>query len=84
MISIDGIGLVAAILTTTSFIPQAYKVYKTRKTEDLSLGMFLLFTLGVFLWFIYGLLLYLVPVILANLVTLMLTFYILVMKIKHG
>lgn len=84
MIFTDGIGLVAAILTTTSFIPQVYKVYKTHKTEDLSLGMFLLFSLGVLLWFIYGLLLYSVPIILANLVTLLLTLYILVMKIKYG
>jgi len=28
----DSIGFIAAILTTFSFMPQAYKVYKTQKT----------------------------------------------------
>ncbi len=84
MTYIEAIGLAAALLTTASFVPQAYKVYQTQKTEDLSLGMFLLFALGVFLWFIYGLLLKSLPIILANFITLLLTSYILFMKIKHG
>ena len=52
----DILGYLAAIGTTSSFLPQAYKVYKTKKTEDLSLGMFLFFCLGTMLWLIYGLL----------------------------
>jgi len=80
----DSIGFIAAILTTFSFMPQAYKVYKTQKTTDLSLGMFSLFTLGVLLWTIYGILLAAFPIILANIVTFILAFYILIMKIRYG
>lgn len=81
---INSIGFLAAIFTTIAFVPQAYQVYKTRKTQDLSLGMFLLFTLGVFLWLIYGILLGAFPIIVANLITFLLALYILTMKVKLG
>ncbi|MGA2142732.1 MAG: SemiSWEET transporter [Brevinematales bacterium] len=79
----DILGYLAAIGTTSSFLPQAYKVYKTKKTEDLSLGMFLFFCLGTMLWLIYGLLSRAYPVAIANLVTFILASYILYMKIRN-
>jgi MtN3 and saliva related transmembrane protein len=78
------VGIIAGVATTGSFIPQAYKVYKTKKTQDLSAGMFLLLNCGLVLWIIYGIQLQAVPIITANVVTLILALYILVMKIKHG
>jgi len=50
----DYIGYIAAILTTVSFIPQAYKTIKSKDTSGISLSMYLLFTVGVLLWFAYG------------------------------
>ena len=44
------IGTIAAILTTISFLPQAYQVIKTKDTSSISLGMYVAFILGVFLW----------------------------------
>ena len=38
----DVLGYIAGFLTATSFVPQAYKVFKTGKTNDLSLGMYTL------------------------------------------
>lgn len=76
------IGYTAAFCTTVAFIPQAYKVFKTKRTNDISLGMFLLLTFGVFLWLIYGLILAAVPIIAANFITLILAFYIFIMKLK--
>jgi MtN3 and saliva related transmembrane protein len=81
MTLIDGVGFMAAIFTTIAFIPQAYRVYKTQQTHDLSLGMLTLFALGLFLWAIYGILVSSPPIILANLVTLSLTGYILFKKL---
>ncbi len=78
------IGFAAATLTTLSFIPQAWKVYRTRHTGDLSLGMFALFTLGVLLWLVYGILLRSPPIIVANFITMLLAAYILFMKLKNG
>jgi MtN3 and saliva related transmembrane protein len=48
------LGYLAAVLTTVSFIPQAYKTIRTKDTSGISLAMYLLFTVGVLLWFAYG------------------------------
>ncbi len=77
------IGFVAAILTTTAFIPQFLKVWKTRSTKDISMRMYLMLCSGVFLWLVYGLRLRSFPIMLANGVTLILTLAILVLKIRH-
>jgi MtN3 and saliva related transmembrane protein len=80
----DWIGSAAATLTTTAFIPQAWKVWRTRHTADISLGMYVLFTLGVALWLAYGILLESWPIIIANSITLLLAGVVLIMKIKFG
>lgn len=75
------IGYAAAFCTTVAFLPQAVKVYKTRQTKDISLGMFLLLTTGVVLWLSYGIIINSYPIIAANTVTLLFDIYILYMKI---
>jgi MtN3 and saliva related transmembrane protein len=60
------IGLIAALFTTVSLLPQLIKVYKTKSTKDISTGMFSLFCGGVFLWFIYGVFVNDLPIIIAN------------------
>lgn len=80
----DYIGSAAATLTTTAFIPQAWQVWRTRHTADISLGMYTLFTLGVALWLGYGILLASWPIIIANCITLLLAGAVLVMKLKFG
>lgn len=49
------IGLIAACLTTISFLPQAILTLKTKKTEGISLSMYLIFAIGITVWLIYGL-----------------------------
>jgi MtN3 and saliva related transmembrane protein len=78
---IEILGFAAAVFTTAAFVPQAYRVYKTKRTEDLSLSMFVMFSVGVFLWLVYGIAISSAPVIYANIVTLILALYILVVKI---
>lgn len=75
------IGFVAAFCTTVAYVPQAIKVYKTKKTKDISLGMFILMVVGVSSWLTYGIMLDSAPMIFANSVTLVLTFYIFTMKV---
>ncbi len=77
------LGLVAAVCTTTSFLPQAIKIIRTRHTKDLSLWMYLILTIGSFLWFTYGILLQDIPLIAANGITFLLTATILILKIKY-
>ena len=78
------IGSIAAILTTTAFIPQALQVWRTHHTADISLGMYAMFTTGVALWLAYGILLSSWPIITANGITLLLAGTVLAMKLKFG
>lgn len=77
----DSLGLMAAVLTTGSFVPQAMLTLRTRDVSGISVGMYGAFTLGVALWLLYGLLLREWPIVLANAVTLVLASTILVTKI---
>jgi MtN3 and saliva related transmembrane protein len=79
---ISAIGLIAAILTSTSFLPQALKTIRTKDTSSISLSMYILFTLGTLMWFIYGLVTNNFPVWLANGFTLILASIILYFKIQ--
>lgn len=79
----DWIGALAAVLTTLSFVPQAWLTFKTKDVSGISLGMYGAFTLGVALWLVYGWLLQAWPVVVANAVTLALACGILVMKLRY-
>ncbi len=76
------IGLIAAFLTTGALVPQAYRAWKTRSTDDISLGMYLMMVSGTLLWLIYGLLRKDVPIIFANGVALVFSSMILSLKIR--
>jgi MtN3 and saliva related transmembrane protein len=75
-------GLLAAVLTSTSFLPQALKTIRTKDTTSISLSMYILFTLGTLLWFIYGIATNNFPVWLANGFTLILASIILFFKLQ--
>lgn len=75
------IGLVAAFLTTASFLPQAVKTIKTKDTSGISFFMYLLFTSGVFLWLIYGMLIKDFPIFIANLITIIFALVIFICKV---
>ena len=76
------VGLGAACLTTISFVPQVLRLWRTRRGEDISTAMFLIFSTGTALWLVYGLMISSIPVILANAITLCLSFVILGLKWK--
>ncbi len=78
----DIIGSVAAVLTTTSFLPQAVHVLRTRDTRAISLTMYAMFTAGIALWGIYGLMTMQWSIIIANGATVLLAALILVMKVR--
>lgn len=81
MNTIDWMGSIAATLTTSSFIPQVWQVWRTRHTKDISLGMYAIFTCGVAMWLIYGTLLSSWPIIIANGFTLFFAGSVLCMKL---
>ncbi|MES2364577.1 MAG: SemiSWEET transporter [Pseudomonadota bacterium] len=79
----DWIGLLAGALTTVAFIPQVIKIWRSKKADDISVSMFLIFTVGVGLWMIYGIQIASLPVMLANAVTMILALVILILKYRY-
>lgn len=76
-------GYLAALLTTTSFLPQAVMTIRTRDTHSLSLSMYSMFTIGAIFWLLYGLHKQDTAIIAANTVTLMLATPILLIKLQN-
>jgi len=79
----DLLGFLAGCLTTSAFVPQVIKTWKSKSTQDLSLGMWSAFSFGVFCWLVYGFILEAPPIILTNFVTLFLAGTILFLKLKY-
>jgi len=77
------IGLKAAFLTTSAFIPQVYKIYKEKNADGISLTMYIILFIGVILWFVYGLLIGSLSIIIANGVTALLQLSIIIFKLKN-
>jgi len=77
------IGLIAAAFTTVALFPQLIKVWKTKSTKDISLGMFMLYCGGVLLWFVYGVFRNDLAIILANFIAFIQALIILVLKAKY-
>ena len=77
------IGFIAAVLTTLSFVPQAWQIIKTKDTSAISLGMYAMFVAGFFLWLIHGWNIQDYAIISANGITLVLASIILFYKIKY-
>lgn len=80
----EAVGVVAGLLTTIAFVPQAWKTLRTRSAGDFALPMLLLFCLGLALWLAYGLMKAAPGLILANAVTLALALAILWVKLREG
>ncbi|MBI4033485.1 hypothetical protein HY379_00620, partial [Candidatus Saccharibacteria bacterium] len=64
------IGLTAGLLTLSTYIPQALKTLRTRRTVDLSLGTLIMLSSSALLWAVYGIGKHLPAVWLTNIVIL--------------
>jgi len=82
-VGITLLGMIAGAMTTIAFLPQLFKVWRSKSAKDISMTWLVIFSSGVFLWLIYGLLLGQLPIVLANAVTLSLTGVILGFKLKY-
>lgn len=77
------IGIIAAVLSVTAFLPQVAKTVKTKSTKDLSLAMFAGLIIGIALWLTYGILKGAYPIIIANSIILVLASIVLAYKLKY-
>lgn len=77
------LGLTAATITTSAFLPQMIKTWQSKSAKDVSYTMLITFIIGIFLWLVYGVLRQDVAIILANFLTLVFNLVILWLKIKY-
>ena len=77
------IGLMAALCTTASYIPQLKKCWETGSAGDLSLKMFSILAAGIALWVLYGVLQADIVIVLANSASLVLLAGILYFRLRE-
>ena len=82
MNALDLLGLVATCFTTSSFVPQVWRTWKTRNVSGISLPTYVIITIGLALWLVYGWLRGDMPLMMANAVMVVLTGAITVMKLR--
>ena len=77
---VEMIGFLAASLGVISFLPQVFKIWKSRSAESISSLMYIIYCTSVALWLTYGIMIKSPPLIIANSLVFVLAFSILVMK----
>jgi MtN3 and saliva related transmembrane protein len=82
--AIEALGATAAVITTLCWVPQAWRIVKTRDARAVSLPTYAALGVGSALWLAYGILIGSVPVIGANLVTFLLVSGIVALKLRFG
>jgi MtN3 and saliva related transmembrane protein len=75
------VGVAAALFSIASFVPQAWKIWRTRETKGLSTKMWIFNTTAFALWTAYGVFLMKYPIIATNAICLVLAGFILTMKL---
>jgi MtN3 and saliva related transmembrane protein len=64
------VGIIAGVLSCTTFLPQVIKTWKSKSTKDVSLTMFVIASVGTALWLVYGILIHSFSIIATNIVVL--------------
>jgi MtN3 and saliva related transmembrane protein len=77
------IGYMAALIGTSIMIPQVYKSYKTKKVDDLSMVMLIIYVFNCILWEMYGLLIHSKPMIACNIVALIIAILQVIIKVRY-
>jgi MtN3 and saliva related transmembrane protein len=77
------IGLIAGFFTTWGLVPQIYKSWRTKKTKDISLLMYIIIGIGALLWITYGFLISDFPIIFWNITAFVFILTIISLKMKY-
>ncbi|MFZ2311098.1 MAG: SemiSWEET transporter [Methylobacter sp.] len=81
MSELDILGLIATGFSTSSFIPQIWRIWRTRDVSGISLPTYVILTIALTLWLLYGILKSDAPLVIANAIMIMLSVAIAAMKI---
>jgi MtN3 and saliva related transmembrane protein len=77
-----GLGVVAGLCTSFSFVPQVMKAWREGDTEAISQRMYLASLLAYSLWVVHGLMIASMPVILFNVLNIVFAGVILTLKLR--
>jgi MtN3 and saliva related transmembrane protein len=80
---VDITGYTATVVGTALMLPQLVQSWRTKKVEDLSGWMLVLYFLNCGLWGVYGYLISATPVLVANVVGFALSILLLAMKVAY-
>jgi MtN3 and saliva related transmembrane protein len=82
-VNLEIIGIIAAILTTSGFIPQVYKSFKTKNVDGVSITMYIVLLVGMLFWLYYGILINSFSIKLANIVSGILVVTLIIFRILY-
>ena len=51
---IESIGLLGSAISSITFMPQVYQVWKTKSVGDLNLAMMIIVFVSTIIWLVYG------------------------------
>jgi MtN3 and saliva related transmembrane protein len=83
-VTIKYLGYLAGTLTVLSFVPQVRRVWKSKQTRDLSMGMYTILITASSLWTVYGFIIHDWPVIVTNVLMITLNLAIATAKLRFG
>lgn len=81
---IEYMGLLGSAISSITFMPQVYQVYKTKSVGDVNLMMLLIVFISTIIWLIYGVGKGLLPVIVCNSIICMLSLILIYFKISYS
>lgn len=70
--ALDSIGYIASAFTTLSSVPQIYKIWQTKSTDDVSIMYIVILLIGLTLWLIYSVLVKIYPMIVSSTISILL------------
>ncbi len=77
------IGIIAAICTSSGFIPQIIRGIRTKRLDDISPVMYILLIVGLSLWLSYGIHIEDMIIIVANATGLVFSVIIVILRFKY-
>ena len=83
METIKYIGFLAALLSTSTFIPQLYTTWKHKSASGLSFPMLCIYNTAGVCWLTYGILIDSLPVIICNSISTLTGFILLFLKYMY-
>lgn len=77
------VGITAGILTSVALLPQVIKIYREKKSEQISIGYLVVLMAGQSLWIVYGIMKSDIPVVGTNIFSISVSVLTIILGIKY-